>query len=369
MLSACGSGYHPAGPFRPVPEGAPPEVGPPPSGAPAPAPAPGQPNNPGSGQQTTGDPNVVATGLSVPTGIAILPDGTAVVGERATGRLLKVFPDHSPAREIMTIPGIDPTGDGGLLGLALSPTFNEDGLVYAYVSTSVDNRVVRFPLGGTPNPVLTGIPHAATRNGGALLFGSDGTLFVGTGDTGNPALAQDPTSLAGKVLHVDVFGRPAGNGEIFSSGHGDVTGLCVGGDQKLYASDDLPTTNDQLSRLTEGDDHGYPTPQPTSSDPIVDFPGPDGGVGGCAAAASTVFVSALDGQRVYVVSLGHNGESTGTPQDFLKGQYGRLRSVAMDPQGALWITTSNKDGIGTPGPGDDRVLRIVPPTSSGNSPL
>jgi glucose/arabinose dehydrogenase len=82
-----------------------------------------------------------------------------------------------------------------------------------------------------------------------------------------------------------------------------------------------------------------------------------------------VFLSALDGQRIYVVSLDRNGESTGTPEDFLKGQYGRLRSVAMDPQGALWITTSNKDGVGTPAPDDDKVLRIVPPTSGGNSPL
>jgi glucose/arabinose dehydrogenase len=156
---------------------------------------------------------------------------------------------------------------------------------------------------------------------------------------------------------------------VFSSGLSDVTGLCVAGDQKIYASDDLPDSNDQLDQLSEGDDHGYPTPQPDSSEPVTDFPGPDGGLGGCAAAGSTVFLGALDGQRVYVVSLGHNGQSTGDPQDFLKGQYGRLRSVAMDPQGALWITTSNKDGVGTPKPDDDKVLRIVPPTDSGNSPL
>ncbi len=368
VLTGCSSGgYHPAGPFRPVPEGAPPQVGPPANQSPAPAPAPGQPADP-NGQQTSGDPNVVATGLAVPTGLAVLPDGTALVGERDTGRLLKVFPDHSPVRPLMTVPGIDPTGDGGLLALALSPTFSEDGLVYAYISTPTDNRVVRFPIGGSPNPVLTGIPHGAVHNGGALLFAADGTLFVGTGDTGNPALAADPNSEAGKVLHVDVFGNPAGSGLIYSRGHSDVTGLCIAGDQKVYATDQRGG-GDQLQTIADGDDHGFPTPNAGSVQPVASFPAPNGGVGGCAAAGSTVFVGALDGQRVYVAALDHNGTMTGQPQDFLKSQYGRLRSVAMDPQGALWITTSNRDGIGSPVADDDRVLRIVPPTSSGHSPL
>src|SRR3712207_1472091 len=122
LLAGCGSdGYEPSGPFRPLPEGAPPEVGPPPSSAPT----PGRPAEPGAEEQD-GDPNVVATGLAVPTGLALLPDGSAVVGERDTGRILQVFPDRSPARELMVVPGVDAAGDGGLLGLAVSPTYPED---------------------------------------------------------------------------------------------------------------------------------------------------------------------------------------------------------------------------------------------------
>jgi glucose/arabinose dehydrogenase len=366
LLAGCGGGYTPAGPFRPLPEGTPPEVGPP--SASAPAPAPGNPANPESGQRA-GDPNVVASKLDVPTGLAVLPDGTAVVGERDTGRLLQVFPDRAPARPLMTVHGLDTAGDGGLLGLALSPTFAQDGLVYAYLSTAKDNRVVRFPIGGTPNPVLTGIPHGAERNGGGLLFAPDGTLFVGTGDTGKPALAQSPTSLAGKVLHIDVFGHPAGTaGPVYGRGFADVTALCMGGDDKLYATDDVPGGPDELDPVTQGGDDGWPAGSPTTLDPVASFPAAEGGLGGCAIDGRTVFVGSMDGRRIDVVPLQADG-SAGKATDVLADRYGRLRTVVLDGDGALWITTSNRDGFGTPTADDDRVLRIVPPTSSGDSPL
>jgi glucose/arabinose dehydrogenase len=367
VLAGCGSdGYEPAGPFRPLPEDPPPQVGPPTESTPAPG--PGDPADPNSGEDG-GDPNVVASGLTVPTGLVVLPDGSAVVGERDSGRLFQVFPDRSPAQELMTVAGVDAAGDGGLLGLALSPTFAEDGLLYAYISTATDNRVVRFPLGGTPNPVLTGLPRGETRNGGGLLFGADGTLYVGTGDTGNAALAQDPASLGGKVLHVDVFGQPVGAGPVYSSGHGNVTALCTDGAQALFATDDAVVGPDALDRVAEGTDAGWPQPGPDSRPPVVEVPGPEGGLGGCAVAGRTVFLGALDGRRVHAVQLDAGGAVVEEPTDFLAERYGRLRTVVLDADGALWITTSNRDGIGTPVEEDDRVLRILPPGGSGDSPL
>ncbi|MBB3085877.1 PQQ-dependent sugar dehydrogenase [Geodermatophilus sabuli] len=366
VLAGCGGdGYEPAGPFRPLPEDPPPQVGPPTESTP---PAPGDPADPGSGERD-GDPNVVASGLTVPTGLVVLPDGSAVVGERDSGRLFQVFPDRSPAKELMTVAGVDPAGDGGLLGLALSPTFGEDGLLYAYVSTATDNRVVRFPLGGTPNPVLTGLPRGETRNGGGLLFGADGTLFVGTGDTGNAALAQDPASLGGKVLHVDVFGQPVGAGPVYSSGHGNVTALCTGGPGTLFATDDAVEGPDALDRVVEGSDAGWPQPGPASQAPVVEVPAPEGGLGGCAVSGRSVFLGALDGKRVHAVQLDGGGAPVDEPTDFLAERYGRLRTVVIDADGALWITTSNRDGIGTPVEEDDRVLRVVPPGGADDSPL
>jgi glucose/arabinose dehydrogenase len=269
----------------------------------------------------------------------------------------------------MTVGGIDTAGDGGLLGLAISPTFPEDGLFYAYLSTATDNRVVRFPMGGTPNPVLTGIPRGETHNGGGLLFAPDGTLFVGTGDTGNAGLAQDPASLAGKVLHVDVFGRPVGTGPVHSSGHSDVTALCPGGEESLYATDDSARGPDELDAVTEGGDAGWPNAGPDSNRPVVRFDPAEGGLGGCAVAGRTVFIGALDGRRIHTVQLDGSGAVSQEPTGFLTDRYGRLRTVVLDDEGALWITTSNRDGVGTAGPDDDRVLRVFPPGGAQDSPL
>ena len=364
VLAACGGGgYEPSGPFRPLPEGEPPQVGPPSSSAPV----PGDPAQPGAGEEG-GDPNVVASGLAVPTGLALLPDGSAIVGERDTGRLVQVFADRSPVKELMTVPGIDATGDGGLLGLALSPTYLEDGLLYAYVSTATDNRVVRFPLGGTPNPVLTGIPRGERHNGGGLLFGPDGNLFVGTGDTGDPTLAQDPQSLAGKVLRIDVFGRPVGPSPVHSRGHRDVTALCqsgipnAAGEVALYAADGAAEGPDEVDVVTAGADYGTVAP-------LIEVPADEGGLGGCAAAPGGIFLGALDGQRVHAFALDGTGAVVGDAEQFLGGAYGRLRTVVLDAEGALWITTSNRDGVGTPTEDDDRVLRILPPSAAGTSPL
>jgi glucose/arabinose dehydrogenase len=364
VLVGCGSdGYEPRGPFRPLPEGAPPRVGPPTTEAAPPPSAPAEPNAEG---EDPGDPNVVATDLQVPTGLVVLPDGSAVVGERETGTLWQVFPDRSPQKELMTVSGIDTAGDGGLLGLALSPTFTEDGLLYAYLSTATDNRVVRFPLGGTPNPVLTGIPRGERDNGGGLWFAPDGTLFVGTGDTGRPELAADPDSLAGKVLHIDVFGRPVEPSRIYSSGHRDVAALCSTGseDAPLFAAGD-----GELNSVTRNSEHGWPVERQRSVDPTVEFAADQAGLGGCTVGGSTVFLGSLAGERVHIAALDGNGRLEEAPESVLADRYGRLRTVVLDTQGGLWITTSNRDGEGEPAEDDDKVLRIVPPTAQGNSPL
>lgn len=359
LLAGCAEGYSPAGAWVVKPEGPPPVVAPPQD--------PGTEQPPGEpGPGTEGeDSSVIATGLSVPTGLALLADGSALVGERATGRILQVFPDASPPVELMVVPGLDAAGDGGLLGLAVSPTFDQDRLVYAYITTPEDNRVVKFPVGGAPNAVFTGIPKGATHNGGALVFGLDGALYVGTGDTGVPDLAADEPNFAGKVLRIDIFGAPGGPDAIYTSGHSDVTALCFNPEGQLFGTDRIDGEPDELNLLVEDEEYGWPQPNSGSIDPILEIDAPGDGLGGCALAGGSVALSALDGQRLYTSQLDAEYAPVGEMMEFLTAMYGRLRTLVIDAEGALWVTTNNRDGIGTPTEDDDRVLRIAAPPVGG----
>jgi glucose/arabinose dehydrogenase len=200
-----------------------------------------------SGSELPADPctptdlAVIATCLEAPWGLAPLPDGiSALVGERTTGRILRVQRDVEPEL-VAQIDGIDATGDGGLLGIALSPSYDEDGLVYAYVTTAEDNRIIRIARGDVPKPIFTGIPKGTQHNGGRIAFAADRTLYVGTGDTGTPT-AADPASLAGKVLRLDEFGQPAPDNPtpgspIYARGFTQISGLCPLDDGRVAALD------------------------------------------------------------------------------------------------------------------------------------
>ena len=114
--------------------------------------------------------------------------------------------------------------------------------MYAYVSTPTDNRVIRIADGDVPKPILTGIPKGATGNMGALIFTSPTTLVVLTGDAGDPALAADPGSLAGKLLRIE---QPTTVNQAPQttalSGIGAGGGLCIDpSDGSLYVTDRTP---------------------------------------------------------------------------------------------------------------------------------
>jgi len=364
LLAGCSSAeYVAAGPWRPQVDGPPPVVAPPVDPDLPLPPDPGEPAPPA--EPDAEDPNVVAFGLDTPWGLALLPDGSAIVGERRTGRILQVFPDRSAPVEVMTVTGLDASGDGGLLGLALSPTYREDALVYAYATTATDNRLLRFTLGGRPQVIATGIPKGGTGNGGRIAFGPDQRLYVGTGDTGSPALAGNPVSLAGKVLRFDIFGRPAPENPlsaspILSRGHSNVTGLCFDAAGRLFVTESL---SDEFGLLQPGADYGWRDRPGTAPVPQRVFP--DAGLGGCAILNRVAFLGAVDGERIWTAILDGNGATVGEPEEFLADTYGRLRTVVVDPVGALWITTSNLDGSDQPAPTDDRVLRVLPPSEAG----
>jgi glucose/arabinose dehydrogenase len=318
---------------------------------------------------------VIATGLQAPWGLAFLPDGRALVSERDSGRLVSIDPSGT-VREVQRLHA-DGTGEGGLLGITLSPGYATDGLVYAYYSTAQDNRVVRFRLGEQPQPILTGIPVSSIHNGGRIAFGPDRMLYIGTGDASNRDDAQNLRSLSGKILRIMSDGRmpadnPFPNNLVYSYGHRNVQGLAWDARGQLYATEFGQNSFDEVNRIVPGGNYGWPEVEGDGGDnrsirPVTTFRVGEASPSGAAILRDgaipqwegNLFVAGLRGERLWRLVLGSDGSVT-QRETLLQGEYGRLRHVAQAPDGSLWVLTSNRDGRGNPASDDDRILRIAP---------
>jgi glucose/arabinose dehydrogenase len=271
----------------------------------------------------------------------------------------------------MRLPQVDTAaGEGGLLGLAVSPTYARDRLLYAYYTSASDNRVVRFRLGGPEEPVLTGLERGFIHDGGRIAFGPDGMLYVGTGDAGDGTNAQARTSLNGKILRLRPDGsvppdNPFPDSPVWSLGHRNVQGLAWDRAGRLWATEFGQNAFDEVNLIRPGRNYGWPevegrgdTDGGRLTNPLVTWSTAEASPAGAAIARGALYVGALRGERVWRVPL--RGERAGRPQELLGDRYGRLRTVVTAPDGALWVTTSNRDGRGSPRDGDDRILRVAP---------
>jgi glucose/arabinose dehydrogenase len=316
-----------------------------------------------------GEPSVLVRNLAVPWAIAFLPGRDALVTERDSARLLRVTP-RGGVSTVGTVPGVDPYGEGGLLGVAVSPSFGRDRLVYLYFSTAADNRIVRFRYSdgkiGPLDAVVTGIPRAAVHNGGRLAFGPDGMLWAATGEHGEPGLAQDRDSLGGKILRMTPDGRPAPGNPfgtlIWTYGHRNVEGMAWDSAGRLYATEFGQDRFDEINRIEKGRNYGWPAVEGAGAggryaDPGLAWSPDQASPSGAAIAAGSLWVAALRGERLWQIPLGRSSEM-GMPVAHFAGVYGRLRAVVRAPDGSLWCTTSNRDGRGSPGPDDDKILLI-----------
>ncbi|TDD64264.1 PQQ-dependent sugar dehydrogenase [Actinomadura rubrisoli] len=313
-------------------------------------------------------PDVVATGLSVPWGLAFLPDGSALVSERNSARILQLRPGSAPT-EVARLSGVQPTGEAGLLGIAVSPTYAQDGYVYAYYTSASDNRIVRFKLAASPQQevIFSGIPKNTFHDGGRIHFGPDGFLYAGTGDAGTKPNAQNRNTPAGKILRMQPNGSPAPgnpnpNSVVYTLGHRNVQGLAWGGGH-MYASEFGQNTWDEANHITIGGNYGWPQVEgpgggPNYIAPIATWSTSEASPSGAAVAGDTLYVAALGGRRLWLVPLDGKGGSSGRPTAVLQGTYGRIRTVSVGPDGYLWVMTSNRDGRGTPSATDDRIVRF-----------
>jgi glucose/arabinose dehydrogenase len=314
----------------------------------------------------------VAERLSVPWGIAFLPDGSALVAERDSKRILAV-PARGEVRDAGRVDAAQPGGEGGVLGLAVSPDFGRDHLVFVYYTAAEDNRIARLSYEngrlGEPKVILSGIPRGPIHDGGRLTFGPDGYLYAATGETGNRGLAQDPDSLAGKILRITAEGRPApGNprpdSPVWTLGHRNVEGLTFDDRGRLWASEFGASTWDELNLIVKGANYGWPEVEGRSQNgrfrnPLLQWPTSQASPAGIAYLDGYLWLAALRGQRLWRIPV-HADGSVGEPQAFFVGTYGRLRTVVAAPDGTLWLSTSNRDGRGDPAAADDRILRVSP---------
>lgn len=337
----------------------------------------GRTNTPSEATRTGGPDDVaaeqvsvsdVSTGLTSPWGLAQTSDGALLVSERDTGRILEVDPESGERRTLRTLPDVVPGGEAGLLGLALTP--DEDRLL-AYYTRDRTSRVVAMSWDGStlgePEVLLEDIPGGAGYHQGGRLLVVDDLVYVGTGDNGQPASAQDPDSLSGKVLRLTLEGDPApGNPfgtEVFTLGHRNVEGLTVDDEGRVWAAEFGQNAWDEVNLLEAGGNYGWPEVEgsggaPDFLDPAAVFRTEDASPAGIAFWDGSLWLAALRGARLWELPLDADG-AVQQPVSHLEGELGRLRTVAaVDAGRSLLLTTSNTDGRGEPRDGDDRLLRV-----------
>ena len=254
-------------------------------------------------------------------------------------------------------------GEGGLMGLALDPEFEAQPFVYLYFTTAdglqlerwrfEDDRLTREAslIDGT-------IEAGAIHDSGRIAFGPDRALYVATGDAGDQDLAQQPDSLNGKYLRLTEYRGGPVEPEIVSLGHRNPQGFDWQPDTaRLFSTEHGPSGFDEVNEIREGENYGWP--EVTGSD-HGDFAAPLKVYEDSVAPSGATF---WNGEYVFATLRGEALRrldlDSGEDEVLLEGEYGRLRTVRVGPDGALYVLTSNRDGRGSPEDEDDRILRLT----------
>lgn len=336
-------------------------------------------------QEKTPQAQVIATNLDTPWGIAFLPNGELLVTERQ-GNVKRVDQNGNVAT-VATLSKVQEIGEGGLLGIILHPDFSKNNYVYLYYTYSGSgndtlNRVVRMKFENNKlsneQIIVDKIPGASNHNGGRIKFGPDKLLYITTGDAQEPSLAQNTSSLAGKILRVTDEAKPApGNpfgNAVYSYGHRNVQGLAWDKKGNLWATEHgrsgLASGFDELNVIVAGKNYGWPEIQGGETKAGMVKPRVHSGESttwapsGAAIVNDAIFFAGLRGQSLYQIKLYsdriYKMEQPLEVQTHLQNEFGRLRDVVLGPDNMLYITTSNRDGRGSPASDDDKIIKVNP---------
>ena len=336
---------------------------------------------------------VVQTNLVTPWDIAFAPDGRMLVTERAgTVQVFESGAAGAPKLATLTVANVVQNGESGLMGIAVDPAFATNRLVYVCATRSdpqaggTVNQVLRYALSGASwtldgYVIRTGMRSGGNHDGCRIRFDATGRLWVTMGEVGTPSLAQDPNSLNGKVLRVNpdgsipadnpIIAGAAGRTAVYAWGNRNPQGIAfLGGD--VYEVEHGADDDDEINFIQPGANYGWPTFHQSGGaaqgmkDPIWSSGNITFATSGSAFVTGaawgswtgSLFVAALKDAslRRFTVT-----PTAATQQDLLfKMKYGRLRAVTQGPDGTLYLTTSNRDGRGSPVVADDRVIRVVP---------
>lgn len=343
----------------------------------------------------------VASGLEVPWSIVFTSENRTLVSERP-GRIRVIENGTLLETPLHIFPEVVSRAEEGLMSLALHPQYASNKFVYAVYafthfpevgSRGTENRplyvkVVRFRDNGDSISniitILDAIPAAQYHAGSRLKFGPDGKLYITTGDATDRAIAQDLESLGGKILRVNDDGsipndNPFPDSPVWSYGHRNPQGISWDSEGNLYETEHGPSTfdgppgGDEVNRIVKGGNYGWPlvsheeTRDGTVSPLLVFTPAeaPASALVYSGAAfpqfRNNLFFGALVGGGLIRVVFDENDPDTVAQYEKLvRVKYGRIREVTEAPDGAIYFSTSNRDGRGDPAATDDRIFRIVP---------
>lgn len=331
----------------------------------------------------------VAEGLNVPWEMDIAKDGRFFFTERpGTLRVIEKGLLNPEPVISFEAPFIS-EGEGGLLGLALDPSFVENHYIYVYhtyrVNDQVNNRVLRLieknNKAQLDKVLISGLPGAQNHNGGRIKIGADKLLYITSGDRYDPPLAQDPTSTGGKILRIALDGtipasNPIKNSPIYSMGHRNPQGLAWHPETgQLYSSEHGQSAHDEINLIEPGGNYGWPliegetasSPEKANlKTPILQSGKETWAPSGAAFVSKgpwkgSLLVAGLRGERLLKINLkGPKYETVSNVEHLFQGKFGRLRNVYEGPDGSLYLMTNNRDGRGKPNKGDDKIIRLKP---------